>query len=555
MNTFQMNLSQIWRCVDELAAANRAVSIQQLFAREPARMQDFSLEAAGLYLDLSRNRLPKSVLGTLLQLAEHSEVAQWRARMFAGEKVNATEGRAVLHTALREPPEAGRADGPLTVDGEDVRATIRTTLDRMAELARSVREGRWRGWTGRAITDIVNIGIGGSHLGPDLVNEALADIAHPRLVCHFLSNIDPGGRERLQARLNPETTLVIVASKSWRTIETALNAEAIRDWMLGKGMPQGELQRHFIGVTANTAGARAFGLADEAIYPFGDWVGGRYSLWSAIGLPVMMSIGPEAFAELLAGAHAMDQHFLQAPSQRNAPVLLALVSLWNQLVHEGSTEAVVPYSTALAKLPAFLQQLQMESNGKRVDREGNPVARDTGTVCWGAPGSDAQHSFFQLLHQGTKVHPVDFVIAVPRARSRHGDVLLANAVAQAEALMGGRGADPGDPLAPHRECPGNRPSNTIVLDALTPARLGALLALYEHKTAVLGWLWRINSFDQWGVELGKTLASGIEPVLAGDAPIPDTLSTPSRALLDRLRTIRAQLPDGSGRSADAPREG
>jgi glucose-6-phosphate isomerase len=542
MDELQMNASRTWQTIDELAAAARSLSIEALFEREPDRMQSLALDAAGLYLDLSRNRLPRQALDALVTLADESGVAQWRNRMFAGEIVNATEKRAVLHTALRELPQA--ANAPLRVGGEDVRATIPATLERMRKLSHAVREGEWRGASGRPITDIVNIGIGGSHLGPDLAVEALADFAHPRLACHFLSNIDPAGRARLQARLDPHTTLLIVASKSWRTLETARNAEAMREWMLAGGISMEGLQRHLVGVTANAAGARAFGLSDETIYPFGDWVGGRFSLWSAIGLPVMMAIGPEGFDALLGGAHDMDRHFAQAPLARNAPVLLALVSLWNQKVHEGSTEAIVPYSAALAKLPAFLQQLQMESNGKRVDRDGAPLEGPSASVCWGAPGTDAQHSFFQLLHQGTGVHPVDFVIAAPAGQSRDGDALLANALAQAEALMRGSRPQAGDPLAAHRECPGNRPSNTILLDALTPARLGALLALYEHKTAVLGWLWRINSFDQWGVELGKTLAAEIEPLFASTEAAPERLSLPSRRLLERLRALRqASRPD------------
>jgi len=459
------------------------------------------------------------------------------------------------------------------VGGEDVRASVSGTLARMRAFTRAVHDGDWRGATNRPITDIVNVGIGGSQLGPELACRALAGFGHPRLRVHFLSNVDPDAWRRLSADLDPATTLAIVASKSWRTQETAMNAAAVREWLLAAGVPEALLRRHFVGVTSNTGGARAFGLADEAIFPFGDWVGGRYSLWSAIGLPVMLQIGPEAFDELLSGAHAMDRHFAESPLARNAPVLLALVSLWNGLVHPGCTEAVVPYSSALARLPAWLQQLQMESNGKSVDRRGERVAWHTASACWGEPGTDAQHSFFQALHQGTRIHPVDFVLPIPDAAivaaSREGQseavaladagaadratALLANAVAQAEALLRGRPGAPDDPLGAHRECPGNRPSNLILLEALTPASLGALLALYEHKTATLGWLWRIDSFDQWGVELGKTLAAEIEPMLAAEAP-PESalqgeaatgaLSPPSRALLARIRAIRARRGRG-----------
>ncbi|MCM5569077.1 glucose-6-phosphate isomerase [Burkholderiaceae bacterium FT117] len=569
-------LAAAWKRVETLSAEHREADIEALFEMEPDRLRRFVAEAGGLRLDISRNRLPRAALDALVGLAEAAGVADWRDAMFDGRLVNNTEGRAVLHVALRARTSAGsraaaqaapaggpardRLAAPLRVGDEDIRLAIRDTLSRMRAFSESVREGRWRGATGRPITDVVNVGIGGSQLGPELVCQALAHRAHRRIRVHFLSNVDPDAWRRLAAGLDPATTLAVVASKSWRTQETALNASAVRDWMLAAGVAPQLLRRHFVGVTANPEGARSFGLGDEAIFPFGDWVGGRYSLWSAIGLPAMLSIGPDAFDEMLAGAHAMDRHFADAPLRENAPVLLALASLWNGMVHPGGTEAVVPYCAALARLPAWLQQLQMESNGKRVDRDGRPVARDTATVCWGEPGTDAQHSFFQALHQGTRIHPVDFVIALPcvaaggergpAAGPDHADpgaaaratALVANAIAQAEALMRGRRPDPADPLGSHRQCPGNRPSNTILLEALTPASLGALLALYEHKTAVLGWLWRIDSFDQWGVELGKTLAAGIEPLLSGDASPPESLSAPSRALLERIRSIRARTP-------------
>ena len=579
-----------WAAVERQAAACRALRIDGLFDSEPERLDRFCVEAAGLWLDLSRNRLPASGLDALLALVDVAGVPQWRDAMFAGHAINGTEGRPALHVALRSPdgrhrdtvgpavdaamqPRPDPLTAPLKVGDEDIRAAVRNTLARMRAFADAVRDGAWRGATGRPITDIVNVGIGGSHLGPELACGALTGLSHPRLRTHFLSNVDPDAWQHLARDLDPATTLAIVASKSWRTQETAMNALAVREWLLAGGLPEEGLHRHFVGVTANVAGARAFGLTDDTIFPFGDWVGGRYSLWSAIGLPVMLQIGPEAFDALLAGAHAMDRHFADAPPARNAPILLALVSLWNGLVHPGCTEVIAPYSDALARLPAWVQQLQMESNGKRVDRHGNPVAYDTAPACWGEPGTDAQHSFFQALHQGTRIHPIDFVVPVPDAglgqaasgRPEGGapfadsgalsraTTLLANAIAQAEALMRGREPAPGDPLGAHRACPGNRPSNTILLDALTPASLGALLALYEHKTVTLGWLWRIDSFDQWGVELGKTLAARIEPLLANDGA-PDAaskgeagvaaLSPPSRALLDRIRAIRARRRQG-----------
>jgi len=526
-------------------------SIAALFAREPGRLARFCTQAAGLHVDLSKQRIAGEDLDALLALAAAARVEQRRDAQLRGERVNRTESRAVLHTALRRDPA-----NPLVVDGEDLMPTVAQTLARMRAFSQSVRGGEWRGATGRAITDVVNIGIGGSQLGPLLACEALRERAHPQLRVHFLANIDPGAWDAMRRRLDPHSTLAIVASKSWRTIETARNADAVRDWLTAAGIDRDGLARHLVGVTANAEGARAFGLAQDAIFPFWDWVGGRFSLWSAIGLAVMLSIGPQAFDEMLAGARELDEHFVRAPLARNAPVLLALVCVWNRIALPGATEPVIPYCDALARLPAYLQQLQMESNGKSVDEDGGPVSVDTMGVVWGEPGTDAQHSFFQALHQGTRVHPVEFVLAVPeRADPHRRDLaLLANALAQAEALMRGRdlraslaeliddGVDDAEArrLAPHKVHEGNRPSTTILTGTLTPRAFGALIALYEHKTATLGWLWRINSYDQWGVELGKRLASRTEPLLAGDAE-PGPQTDPSTA--DLIARVRALLAD------------
>jgi glucose-6-phosphate isomerase len=432
---------------------------------------------------------------------------------------------------------------------------IDAELRRMEDYSAAVRAGRWRGATGRPIADVVSIGIGGSSLGPQLACEALRAQAHRRLRMHFLSNVDPGAWAALHPQLDPGTTLFVIASKSWRTAETARNAEAARAWLLDHGIPAEGLARHLVGITANPAGARAFGLADEAVFGFEEWVGGRFSVWSAIGLPVMLSIGPEDFRRLLAGANAMDRHFAEAPLEGNAPVLLALLSWWNRFALDGGSEAVVPYCDALRRLPAWLQQLQMESNGKSVDLDGRPILGPTAPVTWGEPGTDAQHSFFQALHQGTSVHPVEFVLAVPARPDPQGRdlALLANAVAQAEALMHGRGPEDAlsslraqgldeagaARLAPHLVHPGDRPSTTLLLERLDPEHLGALLALYEHRTAVLGWLWNVNSFDQWGVELGKQLARDAEALLRGSDPLPPGLDPASAALLQRLRALLA----------------
>lgn len=538
---------------DALRARARSLSersIAALFRTEADRMARFSIDAAGLHADFSRQAISRDDLDALLAFARAAGIEARRDAMLAGERINPTEHRRVLHTALRRDPAR-----PLRVDGEDLMPGVAAELQRMAGFADALRSGRWRGATGRVICDVVSIGIGGSHLGPLLACEALAGLGHRRLRLHFLSNIDPAASARLLPQLDPGRTLFVIASKSWRTAETARNAEGARQWLLAAGIePQG-LARHLVGVTANPEGARAAGLADEGIFRFEDWVGGRFSLWSAIGLPVMVQVGPEAFGRLLAGARAMDEHFATAPLQANAPVLLALVSLWNRMARETSTQAVIPYCDALRRLPAWLQQLEMESNGKSVDLEGRPLRHPSAPVIWGEAGTDAQHSFFQALHQGTVAHPVEFVLVVPEhADPQSRDLaLLANALAQAEALMHGRtladslaellaqgmDATEAQALAPHRVHPGNRPSTTLLLERLSPERLGALLALYEHRTAVLGWLWNLNSFDQWGVELGKQLAAKTEALLRGEGP-PATELDPSAAnLLARVRAMLA----------------
>ncbi|KAA0217621.1 MAG: glucose-6-phosphate isomerase [Lautropia sp.] len=545
--------SEAWREVARRARASGGIRIASLLRDEPARAQRLSLDAAGLHLDLTRHRLPGEALDALLALARASSLESRRDAMYAGEEVNFTEQRPALHVALRAP--AGAAAGAIA--GEGIAAEVAATLDRMDRFSEAVRSGEWRGATGQPISHVVHIGIGGSHLGPQLACEALIDHAHPRLRFRFLSNVDPRAFDRAVNGLDPATTLAIVASKSWHTLETARNAQALRRWFAAGGIGHGDLHRHLVGITANLEAARAFGLAPESLFPFRDWVGGRYSLWSAIGLPAMLSAGPQRFRAMLAGAHAMDRHFAEAPLAANAPVLLALVSLWNTLALPGATEVVVPYSDALRSLTAWLQQLQMESNGKRVGRDGAPVAWPTAPVVWGGPGTDVQHSFFQALHQGTGVHPVEFIVAVPSGPDPEGrgDALLASALGQREALLHGRSgndapaAAQGAPdaaagqaaawLAAHRACPGNRPSSLILLDRLDAERFGALLALYEHKTAALGWLWDIDSFDQWGVELGKQLAGEIEPLLDAARELPAQLAPDLRALLERIRATRA----------------
>ena len=513
------------------AHQSRDLNILELFGSEPQRLDRLSMEAAGLYLDLSRQRLPLSAMPVFEQLVQSSGLAEQRAAMFAGEPINFTEQRAVFHVALRAP---SRQTSKLGANGESVGEEIQQTLARMRSFSKAVRDGQWRGASGERITDVVNVGIGGSQLGPLLACDALQDEQEPALRVHFLANIDPVAWQRIRRQINPASTLVVIASKSWRTIETARNAQAVRSWLLASGIDETALHHHLVGVTANPEGAKAFGLGEDGIFPFRDWVGGRYSLWSAIGLPVMLQIGPDGFDQMLAGAQVMDEHFLQTPWARNAPVLLALTTLWNALGLQSQTEAVIPYTAALARLPAYLQQLQMESNGKSVDREGQRLQVPASPVVWGEPGTDAQHSFFQALHQGPQAQPVDFVLVAETERDpqERGLGLHANALAQAEALLRGQ-ASPDDP---HRRYDGNRPSSTILLPRLDPCHFGALIALYEHKTAALGWLLRINSFDQWGVELGKVIATKHEALLKGETALEDVDLDPStRALLQRLK--------------------
>lgn len=529
----------------ERARRTGSTRTAELFAREPDRLDRFTVDAADLYVDLSKQAMSAGDLDALLAFAEAAGVPAAREAQLRGDRVNATEDRAVLHTALRRDP-----DRPLVVDGVDLMRDVAEGLERMAAFDAAVRGGSWRGHDGQPIADVVAIGIGGSHLGPQLACEALREHALPAMRIRFLSNVDPGAWEDLHPALDPARTLFVVASKSWGTVETARNAEAARRWLLAAGVPAAKLGRHIVGITANPAGARAFGLDDDGIFPFRDWVGGRFSLWSAIGLPVVLAVGADGFRALLRGARAMDRHFESAPLARNAPVLLALTALWNRTARPEATDVVVPYCDALRLLPAYLQQLQMESNGKSVTMDGQPVAWATAPVTWGAPGTDAQHSFFQALHQGTTAHPVEFVLGIPsRVDPERRDVtLLANAVAQAEALMRGRtlaqsreaflaqglSAEAADRLAPHRIHPGDRPSSTILMGRLTPESLGALIALYEHKTAVLGWLWGINAYDQWGVELGKQLAGRAQSMIEDGVPPGADVDPSTGALVARI---------------------
>ena len=500
--------------------------MRDLFAQDPQRFERLSAEAAGLFLDYSKNRLDGRTLALLANLARERGVEQLRDAMFNGDKINLTEQRAVLHTALRAPK-----DKQITVDGQDITADVHAVLARVKTFSDAVRNGSWLGHTGKEITDIVNIGIGGSDLGPKMVCLALRQFAHPRLTMHFVSNVDGHDMDAALARVNPETTLFIIASKTFTTAETMMNANTARSWFL-KHASEEALARHFVAVSTNVEAIKKFGIDPDNMFPFWDWVGGRYSVWSAIGLPVALCVGYGYFADFLAGAHALDEHFRTAPIEQNLPMILALVGFWNREFLGCPSVSIAPYHQDLNRFPAYLQQLDMESNGKRVTRAGDTITDyETCPVIWGDVGTNGQHAYFQLLHQGTDVTPIDFIAVLRPAHEFHNHhaALLANCFAQSEAFMKGKTADEVrqdlagqdaaeiERLVPHKTFPGNRPSNTILMEYLTPATLGALIALYEHKTFVQGAIWDVNSFDQWGVELGKVLAKKIEAELNGEA--------------------------------------
>jgi glucose-6-phosphate isomerase len=525
------------------------VHMRDLFARDPGRFDRLSLEAAGLFADLSKHRVTDETLARLRALADAADLRGWIDRMFAGEAINETEGRAVLHVALRN-----RSNRPIRVDGRDVMPDVNAVLGRMRRLCDAVRDGTWRGHTGKPIRSVVNIGIGGSDLGPAMAAAALAAYVDPKLTGHFVSNLDSTHLAETLAGLDPETTLFVVESKTFTTQETLTNARSARAWLVeGLGSEQA-VARHFVAVSTSAERVRAFGIDVETMFGFWDWVGGRYSMWSAIGLPVALLIGMDRFEELLAGAHAMDEHFRTAPWAENLPVTLGLLGVWYTNLFEAHSRAVLPYDFALRLLPAYLQQLEMESNGKRVTRAGAPVAGLTCPIVWGAPGNNGQHAFYQLMHQGTRLVPSDFLVAIESQHELpgHQEGVLANALAQGEALMRGRLAEEAraelvaaglkgaelEAAIPHRVLPGNQPTTTILYPRLTPRVLGAIVALYEHQVFVESVLWDVNAFDQWGVELGKQLARVIEPELRSSAPVTGHDAS-TNGLILRVRQGRA----------------
>jgi len=519
-----------WRALAAHHARMRDRHMRDLFAEDPGRFDRFSVRFEDILLDYSKNRVTEETMSLLFDLVDAAGVTDWRERMFSGERINFTEDRAVLHVALRN-----RSGRPILVDGEDVMPGVEAVLDHMRRFSEAVRSGEWRGYTDRPIRDVVNIGIGGSDLGPVMVTEALRPYGHERLRLHFVSNIDATQLVETLRDLDPETTLFIVASKTFTTQETLTNAYSAREWFLARAGDESAIARHFVAVSTNRERVEAFGIDGDNMFGFWDWVGGRYSLWGAIGLPIVLAIGMDRFEELLAGGHAMDEHFRHAPLNENLPVILAVLGIWYIDFFGAETHALLPYDQYMHRFPAYFQQADMESNGKRIDRQGQVVDYDTGPVIWGEPGTNGQHAFYQLIHQGTRLVPADFLAPIESHNplNHHHEILLANCFAQTEALMKGKtaaearaeleqgGLDAAriEALLPHKVFPGNRPTNTILFRRLTPRTLGSLIALYEHKIFVQGIVWNINSFDQWGVELGKQLAQRILPELLGERPV------------------------------------
>ncbi len=513
-----------WKALQQHAEAMKNLHMRDLFAEDPERFAIFSRKLGDILVDFSKHRISKDTLRLLMDLARERKVGDGIAAMFAGEKINVTEGRAVLHTALRN-----RSDRPVLVDGRDVMPEVRAVLEKMRMFTDRVRGGDWKGYTGKRITDVVNIGIGGSDLGPKMVTRALAHYGQPDLHFHFVSNVDATHITETLKDLSPETTLFLVASKTFTTQETLTNAWSARDWLLAQAHDEKAVACHFAAMSTNTEAVQAFGIDAENMFGFWDWVGGRYSLWSAIGLSIALSIGMDGFEELLAGAFTVDEHFRTAPLEENIPVIMALLGIWYRNFMGAQTHAILPYDQYLALFPAYFQQGDMESNGKSVTRQGDPVACATGPVIWGEPGTNGQHAFYQLLHQGTGFVPCDFLAPAVSLHplGDHHPKLLANFFAQSEALMKGRTLEEARAeleasgfseaavarLAPHKVFEGNRPSTSILFPLLDPRTLGSLIALYEHKIFVQGWIWGINSYDQMGVELGKQLAGKILPEL------------------------------------------
>jgi glucose-6-phosphate isomerase len=531
-----------WSALENHYQKIRALHLRELFAQDPARGERMTAQAAGVYLDYSKNRITGETIKLLLDLAATSGLRDRIDAMFRGEKINVSEGRAVLHVALRAPKTAS-----IIVDGVNVVQQVHTVLDKMADFASRVRNGVWKGHTGKRIRNVINIGIGGSDLGPVMAYEALRHYSDRALTFRFVSNVDGTDLAEAVRDLAPEETLFIISSKTFTTLETMTNAASARAWALaGLGGDEAAVAKHFVAVSTNPAEVSKFGIDIANMFEFWDWVGGRYSMDSAIGLSTMIAIGSDHFRAMLDGFHEIDEHFRTAPFERNLPVLMGLLSIWHNDFFGAQTVAVLPYEQYLKRFPAYLQQLTMESNGKHVTLDGAPVTCDTGPIYWGEPGTNGQHSFYQLIHQGTRLIPCDFIAFVEplNPMGRHHDILLANVFAQGEALAFGKTPPEvkaeGSPdwLVPHRVFEGNRPSNTILLQKLTPPALGKLVALYEHSVFTQGAIWRIDSFDQWGVELGKVLAKRIIAEITGAADVALNHDSSTNALMRHYRTLK-----------------
>jgi len=516
--------SQAWLALSAHKTALGTLSMREMFHSDPARFDKFSLQFESLLLDYSKNFILEETLGLLVDLGREAKLKEWISRMFAGDKINTSENRSVLHSALRAPFGA-----EIHVDGINVVPDVHRVLDHMRRYSNAVRNGSLRGHTGKQLRNIVNIGIGGSALGPLMVCEALKPYGREELKAYFVSNVDATDLVETLKQLDPETTLFIISSKTFTTQETLTNAHSARDWLVKHLGTEKAVAKHFAAVSTNLEATSKFGINPENVFEFWDWVGGRYSLWSAIGLPIALYVGMGKFEQLLAGAHAMDQHFREAPPEKNMPIILGLLGVWYASFFDAGSHAILPYDQYLQHLPAYLQQLEMESNGKQVDRDGNRVDYSTQAIIWGEPGTNGQHSFYQLIHQGTRLVPADFLAPINshNPMGEHHTMLLSNCFAQTEALMLGKtesevrteltaqGLDKAalDALLPYKVFPGSHPSNTLLFDKLDPYTLGMLIALYEHKVLVQGVIWNINSFDQWGVELGKQLAGKLLPEL------------------------------------------
>ncbi len=547
-----MSLSTLlpaWQALQAHYEAMKDVHMRDLFAADPQRFDKFSLRFDDILFDYSKNRITEETMGLLLDLARQARLGDAIEAMFNGEKINVTEKRAVLHVALRN-----RSNRPILVDGEDVMPEVNRVLGKMRAFSEAVRAGAWRGFTGRRITDVVNIGIGGSDLGPKMVVRALTPYVHPEMRFHFVSNVDGTDISETLAKVDPETTLFLIASKTFTTQETMTNAHTARDWFLLAAQDESAIAKHFVAMSTNREKVTAFGIDPENMFEFWDWVGGRYSLWSAIGLSIALAVGFERFEELLTGAYRVDEYFRATPFEQNIPVIMGLLGVWYNDFFGAETHAILPYDQTMQYFPMYFQQGDMESNGKSVTKSGQWVDYQTGPIIWGQPGTNGQHAFYQLIHQGTKLIPADFLAP---ARSHHpvGEhhaILIANFLAQTEALMKGKTEDEVRAellaqgvhdedlalLVPAKTFPGNRPTNSFLFPKLTPQTLGSLIALYEHKIFTQGVIWNINSFDQMGVELGKVLARAILPELAGDGPVTGHDSS-TNGLIAAFKTLRA----------------